>query len=239
MVLPALDQVNDPKQHTWGTGVENTETGKIDFTCTVCGTTKSEDKDPHVIHTWGEAVLNPDKLPTCTTDGEATVYCTTEGCTASKTIPVYKTSALAQHTWDLANHEVVSEKTCASYAIWTVTCSVCGAVNNEYEDVAGGTSAHDFTVPVGAEDPTCTVAGWIAYYKCSTAGCTEISVDGINVATPEDVVDPATGHNWVDDTDKEDVEAVCGSTGIHYIKCSKCGATDQQTIPLWPWIPWC
>ena len=45
------------------------------------------------------------------------------------------------------------------------------------------------------------------------------------------VVDKAA-HTWVDDDSKTDVASTCTTHGKHYVKCSVCGQTGEQELPL-------
>lgn len=40
-----------------------------------------------------------------------------------------------------------------------------------------------------------------------------------------------TVHTWVADTSREDVDATCTTTGVHYVICSECGMTSSETTP--------
>ena len=40
-----------------------------------------------------------------------------------------------------------------------------------------------------------------------------------------------TVHTWVADTSREDVDATCTTTGVHYVICSECGMTSTEETP--------
>ena len=43
---------------------------------------------------------------------------------------------------------------------------------------------------------------------------------------------PLAAHTWVADEEKTDTVSTCTEHGIHYVKCSVCGAKDEQELPL-------
>ncbi|MBQ7688655.1 MAG: dockerin type I repeat-containing protein, partial [Clostridia bacterium] len=113
--------------HTWNAGVITKdatckEAGVKTYTCTVCGTTKTEAIAKTTTHTWNAGVVT--KAATCKEAGVKTYTCTV--CGATKTEAIAKTTA---HTWD--GGKVTKEATETAAGVKTYTCTVCGATRTE------------------------------------------------------------------------------------------------------------
>lgn len=111
----------------------------------------------------------------------------------------------ADHIW-LSNPDKTDvPATCHSDGISYFKCSVC---DREKSEVITDRPAHDFTgewIDTDAEGH---------YHKCKNCEATDDKVP----------------HEWVADTSKTDVAATCHSDGIHYLKCSECGAEKSEPI---------
>ena len=82
-------------------------------------------------------------------------------------------------------------------------------------------------------EATCTEAGNVAYYECSTCGKLFLDKDCSAQTNADDVVIPAKGHTPVET--KAAVEATCTSTGLTAeITCSVCKeiVEQQKIVPM-------
>ena len=81
-------------------------------------------------------------------------------------------------------------------------------------------------------EPSCTEAGHVAYYECTTCGKLFLDEECITQTNRNDIVIPATGHSPVES--KAAVEPTCTETGLTAeIVCSVCGEVlkAQKTVP--------
>ena len=108
------------------------------------------------------------------------------------------------------------------------TCSKCGRLysdaegNNEINETDTVIAATGHTIThVKAKEATCTDAGNIEYWTCSTCKKLYSDADGNNEINETDTVIDATGHTI---THVEAKEATCTDAGnIEYWTCGKCG----------------
>ena len=108
-------------------------------------------------------------------NGTHTKTCTREGCT----------DAIDNHTVT----EACSGGTATCIA--KATCSVCGG---EYGEV--DPANHEDLKPVTGNPATCTEPGNNAYYYCSACEKSFTDAEGAVAATQDDIVIPASGHDW-------------------------------------------
>ena len=132
--------------------------------------------------------------PTCTEDGQRTLYCSR--CSETQNEPVY---ALGH---DMVNHAAVAATCTAAGHTAYQKCSRCDYKTGYDEIPALG---HDF-VDHAAVAPTCTAAGHTAYEDCSRCDY----IDGYTVIPAS----PATGHNFEN--------GVCTICGHNYAQPSRC-----------------
>ena len=84
-------------------------------------------------------------------------------------------------------------------------------------EIDGHDSDHTI-VSIPASNPTCTTAGNIGYYYCSDCDKYYSDADCVNEITPESVIIPALGHDFVDET----IVATCVQpVGVRHT-CSRC-----------------
>lgn len=221
-----------------------TDTGKTEYTCTVCGQTKTT-----AIKALGhkyETVSTDDA--TCTTPKTVHKECTrchdkkdetsgealghnwrTSSDKNSKTCIRCKTTHT--HTWDEGKYSV--EPTCKDAGKKLFTCTDCG----DTKTVAVKSLGHDYQL-VRTDPATCTTPA-INHYACSRCGDT---VD------QEDKDHPALGHDWKKNDDgtvtcqrcgqthehkwNTEVisEASCTTDGVTRHTCSICGDTYDDVV---------
>ena len=221
-----------------------TDTGKTEYTCTVCGQTKTT-----TIKALGhkyETVSTDDA--TCTTPKTVHKECTrchdkkdetsgealghnwrTSSDKNSKTCIRCKTTHT--HTWDEGKYSV--EPTCNDAGKKLFTCTDCG----DTKTVAVKSLGHDYQL-VGTDPATCTTPA-INHYTCSRC---EDKVD------QEDKDYPALGHDWKKNDDgtvtcqrcgqthehKWDTEVIseasCTTDGVTRHTCSICGDTYDDVV---------
>ncbi|MBE6573657.1 MAG: hypothetical protein E7652_04595 [Ruminococcaceae bacterium] len=130
-----------------------TEAGYTTYTCSVCGHTYKADELGALGHTEGEAVIENNVEPTCTTDGsyDTVVYCTV--CKAELSRVTTVVDALG-HKYDA----VVTAPTCTEAGYTTYTCSVCGHTYKADEvEALGHTPAN--AVEENREEAKCDIPG--------------------------------------------------------------------------------
>lgn len=221
-----------------------TDTGKTEYTCTVCGQTKTT-----TIKALGhkyETVSTDDA--TCTTPKTVHKECTrchdkkdetsgealghnwrTSSDKNSKTCIRCKTTHI--HTWDEGKYSV--EPTCKDAGKKLFTCTDCG----DTKTVAVKSLGHDYQL-VCTDPATCTTPA-INHYACSRC---EDKVD------QEDKDHPALGHDWKKNDDgtvtcqrcgqthehkwNTEVisEASCTTDGVTRHTCSICGDTYDDVV---------
>lgn len=221
-----------------------TDTGKTEYTCTVCGQTKTT-----IIKALGhkyETVSTDDA--TCTTPKTVHKECTrchdkkdetsgealghnwrTSSDKNSKTCIRCKTTHI--HTWDEGKYSV--EPTCKDAGKKLFTCTDCG----DTKTVAVKSLGHDYQL-VRTDPATCTTPA-INHYACSRC---EDTVD------QEDKDHPALGHDWKKNDDgtvtcqrcgqthehKWDTEVIseasCTTDGVTRHTCSICGDTYDDVV---------
>ena len=221
-----------------------TDTGKTEYTCTVCGQTKTT-----TIKALGhkyETVSTDDA--TCTTPKTVHKECTrchdkkdetsgealghnwrTSSDKNSKTCIRCKTTHT--HTWDEGKYSV--EPTCKDAGKKLFTCTDCG----DTKTVAVKSLGHDYQL-VRTDPATCTTPA-INHYACSRC---EDTVD------QEDKDHPALGHDWKKNDDgtvtcqrcgqthehkwNTEVisEASCTTDGVTRHTCSICGDTYDDVV---------
>lgn len=221
-----------------------TDTGKTEYTCTVCGQTKTT-----IIKALGhkyETVSTDDA--TCTTPKTVHKECTrchdkkdetsgealghnwrTSSDKNSKTCIRCKTTHI--HTWDEGKYSV--EPTCKDAGKKLFTCTDCG----DTKTVAVKSLGHDYHL-VRTDPATCTTPA-INHYACSRC---EDTVD------QEDKDHPALGHDWKKNDDgtvtcqrcgqthehKWNTEVIskvsCTTDGVTRHTCSICGDTYDDVV---------
>ncbi|MBQ6119027.1 MAG: hypothetical protein IJK98_07320, partial [Clostridia bacterium] len=226
--------------HEWDEGTVTLEAtctaaGSKLFTCSLCGTTKTEEvgalghtfgswqtlnKSWHRhfcircgvthdgYHKWDAGTVS--RVSTCATPGVKTFRCMV--CDGTKTEAI--DTDPNNHEWD--NGTVTTEAACATAGTMTYTCVGCGVTKEE--SIA---PAHTGIVTDAAVAPTCSATGLTAGSHCADCG---------TVITPQETV-PANSHTAVVDGAVAPTCSEAGKTeGSH---CSVCGAvlTPQETIP--------
>lgn len=138
--------------------------------CSVCGTVlKEQEEIPAKGHTPSEAKKENEKAATCTEAGsyDEVVYCSVCGEEISREqVTVEK----AAHIWveNAGEGYLVSAATCTQKAVYSKSCSACGATSEEtfaYGDLAAHTPE---TVP--GQAATCFAPGLTEGSKCSVCG---------------------------------------------------------------------
>jgi len=177
-------------------------------TCSVCGTTETQNTDP-AGHTWDDD-YTVDKQPTCTEDGSKSIPCI--NCEVTKdsvTIPA------TGHSWN--EGEITKAATCTQDGEKKYTCSACGESRTETVSATGHTWNEEPSIDKAA---TCTEVG------SKSIHCTVC--DAVKEGTVEEI--PATGHAW--DEGAVIKEAGCVEDGTREFHCiNGCGETYTEAIP--------
>ena len=220
--------------HTWDDGEVTTEptctqTGVKTYTCTQCGSTRTEEIEAKG-HT---AVTDAAVAATCTETGltegshcsvcdvvlvEQTVIpalghawstnncaeeatCTREGCDATR--------AAGEHVW--GDWTVTKEATCTEAGSRTHTCTSCKVEESEAITKLG----HSYSSVVTA--PTCTEQGYTTH-TCARCG-----------DSYKDTYVDALGHDWGDGviTTLPTLDA----EGVKTFTCARCGETKTEPVP--------
>lgn len=221
--------------HTWDDGKVTTEptctqTGVKTYTCSKCGSTRTEEIEAKG-HT---AVTDAAVAATCTETGltegshcsvcdvvlvEQTVIpalghawstnncaeeatCTREGCDATR--------AAGEHVW--GDWTVTKEATCTEAGSRTHTCTSCKVEASEAITALG----HSYSSAVTA--PTCTEKGYTTH-TCSRCG-----------DSYKDTYVDALGHAWSEWV--VDKEATGTEDGSRHRNCSRCDAVDTEVISM-------
>lgn len=118
-------------EHVWTPGTETsatcTKNGEKNFTCSVCGETKTEFV-PALGHDLPKTGTMT-KAPTCAEAGVTSYGCTVCGETVTEPIP------MTGHTYD--DGAVTTDPGCFSNGVKTYTCTVCGNTYTESVEPAG------------------------------------------------------------------------------------------------------
>ncbi|MGN1205617.1 MAG: leucine-rich repeat protein [Eubacterium sp.] len=201
----------DALGHTWDAGVITknpscTLSGVRVYTCQVCGDTKKENIAP-LGHNLGDYVV--DKAATCEDFGKKSRHCQRQGCTYMTDIESIKPLG---HDWDAG--VMTSQPDCYNTGILTCTCKRTGCGKTQRKPIAK--LAHQFQV-VTLRQPTCTTNG----KKCEQCQLCK--------ATKNEVLIPATGHNWKK-IDADTVDPTCVKDGSAHYKCINTYTKDGKTL---------
>ena len=186
------------------------EEGVKTFTCTKCGSTKTESipkkEKTHTVHTWDDGVITTN--PSCTDGGVLTYTCTECGETKTQRIRANG------HSWNTG--ETTKEASCKNEGEILFTCTVCKATKTETVEK----TEHDIVIdnPVAA---TCTEKGYTAGQHCSV--CNKVFQAQTEI--------PALGHS---EKTVPEVAATCTTAGhTAYTICTRCGEvlTESTEIP--------
>ena len=179
-IIPAAGHIWDNGQVV--TPATCTAEGQMLYTCTVCGTTRTEviAKLPHTIREVAAVA------PTCTLPGNSTYYvCDSCGHFFSD---AEGTTEIAQDSWVIpANGHtwgewvVITAPDCVNQGSEQRTCTVCGATESQNLDPNGHTWEEEFTVD---QEPTCTTDGSKSRHCHYCDQKTDVTVI------------PALGHDW-------------------------------------------
>ncbi|MBQ7415793.1 MAG: starch-binding protein, partial [Oscillospiraceae bacterium] len=185
----------------------------VDGVCETCGK-----KEPCTEHSWDEGTVTT--VATCTTDGVKTFACANCDETKTETIAalghsyvdgVCSVCGMVEtcdvHSWD--EGVVIEEKTCWMPGTKLVTCTKCGAT--EEQIIYPGHDLYDGEITV---QPTCTTSGSMKRpcYNCSAVYSKTI---------------PALGHDYVAG---ETVAPTCTVDGYTVYGCSRCDKTENRDI---------
>ncbi len=200
--------------HDYGTEATSTteatcyETGKIVYTCNLCGKEKTEVLEK-VAHAYEDRVVV--KEATCTSTGTLEYRCINEGCTAKKTESLSKLSHTVEEVEGV-------DATCTEQGYMAYKyCSVCDTTI--VPKVTTSAKGHKRVTDKGYA-ATCTTAGETDGSHCERCG----------IVFKEQEVIYALGHNPVIDPA---VEPDCGGGNTQGEHCDRCGfvITAQEVIP--------
>ena len=239
--------------HNWDSGVitkepTHTEEGVITYTCSVCGSKKTEPVDKTTEHEFGDWV----------DDRNGTTH--THRCECGET-------ETENHTWD--NGRETTPATHTTEGVRTFTCTACGATKTEPIDkttehafgdwvddrngtththacACGETETEDHTWDNGQETtPATHTSEGVRTFTCTVCGATKTEpIDKTTEHAFGDWVDDQNGtththtcecgetetenHTW--DNGQETTPATHTSEGVRTFTCRYCGATKTEPI---------
>ena len=208
----AAVKVHDCKNH-WDNGKITTdptctETGTKQYTCTICGETRTEEvaASGHDYSTdW-----TVDKEAGCEAVGSKSHHCTRCNSRKDETeIPA------AGHTWN--DGAITTKPTCTDDGVKTFTCKSCGKTRTEAVEALGHKYKSNWSIDVVA---TCSTKGSKSHHctRCdSKIDITEIST---------------TMHSW--DKGVVTKSATVKEEGVKTYTCTVCGAERTETIARLP-----
>ena len=195
--------------HTWSEGIITTsptctEKGVKTFTCTTCGTTKTEEVTA-LGHDYSTE-WTTDVEATCTTEGSKSHHCTRDGCSAKTgytSIP--KTNHEYSSEWIIDK-----EATCQEEGSKSHHCIHC----DEKTDITTiSKTDHNWDSGIVTKAATCTTTG-VKTYTCKT--CKTTKAEEID----------ALGHDYSTDY-TVDVEATCTEAGSKSRHCTHDGCNEK------------
>ena len=212
-----VDSYTEPKGHRWNDGVVTTqptdeEEGIRTFTCSVCGTTRTEPVPAKGHHY--QNVVTP---PTCTKQGYTTHTCSDCG----KSYVDSYTDALG-HTWD--NGTVTTTPGCLTEGVRTFTCSACQTTRTEPVPAAG----HHYQDKVTA--PTCTEGGYTTH-TCPACGSTYTDSYTEPEGHKPDEGRVTTQPTCTEEGEKTFTCTICGDTVTQPVPASGHHYQDKVTAP--------
>ena len=208
----AAVKVHDCKNH-WDNGKiivdpTCTETGTKQYTCTICGETRTEEvaASGHDYSTdW-----TVDKEAGCEAAGSKSHHCTRCDSRKDETeIPA------AGHTWN--DGAITTKPTCTDDGVKTFTCNSCGKTRTEAVEALGHKYKSNWSIDVVA---TCSTKGSKSHHctRCdSKTDITEIST---------------TMHSW--DKGVVTKPATVKEEGVKTYTCTVCGAERTETVARLP-----
>ena len=208
----AAVKVHDCKNH-WDNGKITTdptctETGTKQYTCTICGETRTEEVAASG-HDYS-AEWTVDKKAGCEAAGSKSHHCTRCDSRRDETeIPA------AGHTWN--DGAITTKPTCTDDGVKTFTCKSCGKTKTEAVEVLGHKYRSNWSIDVVA---TCSTKGSKSHHctRCdSKIDITEIST---------------TMHSW--DKGVVTKSATVKEEGVKTYTCTVCGAERTETIARLP-----
>ena len=208
----AAVKVHDCKNH-WDNGKiivdpTCTETGTKQYTCTICGETRTEEvaASGHDYSTdW-----TVDKEAGCEVAGSKSHHCTR--CDSRKDETEIPASG---HTWN--DGAITMKPTCTDEGVKTFTCNSCGKTRTEAVEALGHKYRSNWSIDVVA---TCSTKGSKSHHctRCdSKIDITEIST---------------TMHSW--DKGVVTKPATVKEEGVKTYTCTVCGAERTETIARLP-----
>ena len=204
----AAVKVHDCKNH-WDNGKiivdpTCTETGTKQYTCTICGETRTEEvaASGHDYSTdW-----TVDKEAGCEVAGSKSHHCTRCDSRKDETeIPA------AGHRWD--EGVITVKPTCTDKGVKTFICKSCGKTKTEAVEALGHDYSADWTVDKKAG---CEVAGSKSHH------CTRCD------SRKDETEIPAAGHSW--DEGVITVKPTCTDEGVKTFTCNSCGKTRTEAV---------
>ena len=177
--------------------------GSQSRTCSVCGTTETEEIPATGNHSFGAWTVT--REASCTQEGEKTRKCSV--CGETETESIEKTEHI------FANPTVTKEATCTENGEETGTCTVCGEKQVNEIPALG----HDFGDGEVVKEATCAENG-ISRKTCSRCGETED--EELSLAD----------HTYGEWTTV--VEATCTEAGSEERICSVCGAIETREVVI-------
>ena len=207
--------------HTWNAGEVTTaatckSTGVMKYTCTVCGTTRTEpiakDMNNHV----GDTEIRNARAATADAEGyTGDTYC--KSCGGIVTVGVAIPQS-GDHAWD--GGVVTTAATCKTTGVMTYTCAECGETHTETIPVnpnnhTNGVETRD------AKEATCKELGFTGHSFC--VDCGERVRSGV-------VVPKLTTHEWDDGVISK--TPTCHEEGEMLYTCTVCELQCTETVEV-------
>lgn len=187
-----------------------TTRGQHNSECTVCGQKFFSYTTQALGHRWDDD-FTTDVAATCTKDGEKSIHCLNDGCTARKEIT--KISAYGAHVWGAATTELA---TCEKDGYTVRQCQVCGEEERKVVPALG----HKWSAYTVTQLPNCVEDGKETR-RCETCGKTEVRSYSAKLGGAHDMITVSAK------------AATCTEIGWkEYRKCNKCGYKEgYEEIP--------
>ena len=209
--------VIDETKHVWDEGEVTLApkcevAGETTYTCTECGTTKTEAIDA-LVHVYTNYV--DDNNATCTAAGTKTATCD-NGCGTTDSLP---TDALGH---DISVKGETIAPTCTEDGYTTYKCVRCD-VTEDRDTVAA--LEHDYReVTVKEPSESICISGGHKINVCFN--CSELNPEVPTIDIP------GAGHFYVEDSAVVTVYPTAEATGMMTVECSVCGALDIELPAL-------
>ncbi|MBQ8429595.1 MAG: hypothetical protein IJX30_05825 [Clostridia bacterium] len=209
--------VIDETKHVWNEGEVTLAPkcevpGETTYTCTECGTTKTEAIDA-LVHVYTNYV--DDNNATCTAAGTKTATCD-NGCGTTNSLP---TDALGH---DISVKGETIAPTCKEGGYTTYKCVRCDVTEDRDTVAALGHDYREVTVKEPSE--SICISGGHKINVCFN--CSELNPEVPTIDIP------GAGHFYAEDSAEVTVYPTAEATGMMTVECSVCGTLELELPAL-------